>query len=161
MVEKNYISESVQRIKTIDVDALHKAFEDVKTAMDRVHEKMAETFVTMFINDWEMALDNMSSAEKLYAGNRDESELIICCLDEIEELEATWKESFTSNEESDDADSTIACINRQIREYIYELSGECGYSGNYIETALECIAKKGEISKIRVFVDGLEMGKDG
>jgi hypothetical protein len=129
--------------------------------MDKILKQMAESFVTMFINDWKMILDRIISEEDLYSRKHDDAELESCCFVELEELEETWQESFLRDDKSDDVDDAVACINKQIREYIYELSSECGYSGNYIENALASIAKKGEVSRVKAFVDCLGMEKDG
>lgn len=151
------MNEDMKQHGMIDAEAFHKALEGVEKALDQVHSKMAESLVTIFVNDWRTALDRISSEEKLYSHENDDADLDFCCYEELEKIESTWEASFAGDNAADEA---VAHINRQIRAYIYELASVCGYNGNYIENALVSIAKKCEVSRIKAFVDGLEMEKD-
>lgn len=138
------------------IEALRRHTEEVKKAMHQTVEEMDKYIVDLFIFDWDMALDTLNWAEKRYARDHDEAILRARCKEVIDYLETCWEDSLTGYTKND-ADLTVSRINSQIRRYIYRSACEFGYSGNYIDKALQMIIQKGEMERLRALVSRLKM----
>lgn len=130
------------------------AFDVLIEAIREVRKEVTRTLADLFLDDWRIALHNVKyevTYPKRYANEKDYR---IRCRDFIDDIEINWLKNYDNNEKGD-TEKVIEEINKQIRDYIFELTGSCGYHGNHTDQALMAIARKNELDKIETFLDSI------